>query len=201
MNASRTVILRSASGLALLVALLTPPLRQALESSMSLHMLVHYPALLLAGALLATAVPRGARRSLAAWNALGISGLASCALVLAVLMIPRVLDLALVDARVEGAKTAALLFAGAVLYPSWRAAGLVVQGFFLGNVLPMTAIVGTLYQDSPLRLCNAYRLEDQQQLGQGLVWLVIVVALAWLAHAARLFAPKGTAGPDRAVEI
>jgi hypothetical protein len=179
--------------------LLTPPLRQALESSMSLHMLVHYPALLLVGALLATTVPRDARRRLAAWNALGISGLAACALVLAVLMIPRVLDLALVDARVEGVKTAALLFAGAVLYPSWRAAGLVVQGFFLGNVLPMTAIVGTLYQDSPLRLCNAYRLEDQQHLGQGLVWLAIVVAVMWLIHVARTLALKETTGQRKAV--
>jgi hypothetical protein len=199
MNASRALILRSASGLALLVALLTPPLRQALESSMTLHMLVHYPAVSLAGALLATAVPRGARRHLVAWNALGISGLAACALVLAVLMIPRVLDLALVDARVEGAKTAALLFAGAVLYPSWCAAGLVVQGFFLGNVLPMTAIVGTLYQDSPLRLCNAYRLEDQQHLGQGLVGLAIVVALMWLVRVARTLVLKETAGRPKTV--
>jgi len=182
-----------ASGLALLVVWLLPPVRHALESSMSLHMLVHYPGLMLAGALLTAAVPRGKRGRLAAWNALGISGLAACALFLAVLMIPRVLDLALVDARVEAAKTAALLFAGAVLKPSWRAAGLVVQGFFLGNVLPMTAIVGTLYQDSPLRLCNAYRLDDQQHLGQSLVWLAIVVAVLWLAHAARTLTSKGTA--------
>src|SRR4029453_742064 len=103
-----------------------------------------------------------------------------CALILAVLMIPRVLDLALVNARVEAAKTVALLFAGAVLHPSWRAAGLVVQGFFLGNVLPMTVIVGNLYQDSPLRLCNAYRLGDQQYLGECLVWLAIVFAVLGL---------------------
>jgi hypothetical protein len=193
MKASRrSTMIRSVSGLTLLVALLTPALRHALESSMSLHMLVDYPALLLAGALLGAAVPRSVRRRLAAWNGLGISGLAACALFLALLMIPRVLDLALVDARVEAAKTAALLFAGAVLHPSWRAAGLVVQGFFLGNVLPMTAIVGTLYQDSPSRLCNAYRLDDQQHLGQSLIWLAIVVALLWLAHAARILTTART---------
>ena len=191
---------RSASGLALLAALMLPPLRHALESSMSLHMLVQYPALLLAGALLAAAVPRGARTRLAAWNALGISGLAACALFLAVLMIPRVLDLALFDARVGAAKVAALLFAGAVLLPSWRAAGLVVQGFFLGNVLPMMVIVGTLYQDSPVRLCNAYRLDDQQQLGQGLVWLAIMVAIAWLVHALRRMTSTEAAA-ERPVEI
>jgi hypothetical protein len=196
---SVSVEARFMAGLALLAALVLPPLRPALESSMSLHMLAQYPALLLAGALLAAAVPPAVRRPLAACNTLGISGLAACALILALLMIPRVLDLALVDARVEAAKVAALLFAGAVLQPSWRAAGLVVQGFFLGNVLPMMAIVGTLYQDSPLRLCNAYRLDDQQHLGQGLVGIAIVVALGWLVQVGRrLAAPP--AAPRRSVE-
>ncbi|HEY0858225.1 MAG TPA: hypothetical protein VGE16_14260 [Albitalea sp.] len=181
----KATALRVVTGLALAGGLLLPPLRHALESSMSLHMLVQYPALLLAGALLGAAVPCTMQRRLAAWNVLGISGLAACTLVLAVAMIPRVLDLALVDMRVEAVKVGALLLAGAMLLPSWRAAGLIVQGFFLGNVLPMTAIIGTLYADSPLRLCNAYRLDDQRQLGQALVWIAIAIALAWLARAGR----------------
>ena len=152
---------------------------------MSLHMLVQYPALMLAGALLGAALPKTIRARLSAWNALGISGLTACVLFLAVLMIPRVLDLSLVDTRVEFAKVAALLFSGAVLQPSWRAAGLVVQAFFLGNILPMTIIVGTLYQDSPLRLCNAYRLDDQQRLGLALLWVAIAIAIAWLLRAVR----------------
>lgn len=173
--------LRIALGAALLVVLMLPPLRHTLEASMSLHMLVQYPALLLAGALLAAAVPAGLRQRLSAWNAMGISGLTAFALIAAVLMIPRVLDLALIDWRAECAKVAALLLAGAVLQPSWRAAGLMLQGFFLGNVLPMTLVVGTLYQDAPLRLCNAYRLDDQQQLGFALVWGATAVAVVWLA--------------------
>jgi hypothetical protein len=176
---------RSTAGLALLAAATLPPLRHALESSMSLHMLVQYPVLLLAGALLGTALPPGTRRRLAQWNTLGISGLTAFALILAVLMIPRVLDMALIDAPVQAAKVAALLFAGAVVIPSWRAAGLVVQGFFLGNVLPMTVIAGTLYQDAPQRLCNAYRLDDQQQLGLALVWAAALVALGWLLQVGR----------------
>ena len=172
-------------GVVLLALLILPPLRHALEAGMSLHMLVQYPALMLAGALLGAALPKTIRARLSAWNALGISGLTACALFLAVLMIPRVLDLALVDTRVEFAKVAALLFSGAVLRPSWRAAGLVVQAFFLGNIVPMTIIVGTLYQDSPLRLCNAYRLDDQQQLGLALLWAAIAIAIAWLLRAVR----------------
>ena len=65
---------------------------------------------------------------------------------------------------------------------SWRRAGLLVQGFFLGNVLPMTAAVGQLYQDAPVRLCNAYLLDDQVRLGWMLVALAVAVALAWFAQ-------------------
>jgi len=172
-----------AVGAALLLELMLPPLRPALESSMSLHMLVQYPALMLAGALLGMATPPGMAKRLSDWNLLGISGLAAYALVLAVLMIPRVLDLALVDARVEAAKVIALLFAGAVFRPSWRAAGLVVQGFFLGSVVPMTIVVATLYLDSPVRLCNAYRIDDQQQLGLGLLWISGVAGAVWFVLA------------------
>ena len=180
-----TTAVQGGLGAVLLALLMLPPLRHALEAGMSLHMLVQYPALMLAGALLGAALPKTIRARLSAWNALGISGLVACTLFLAVLMIPRVLDLSLVDTRVEFAKVAALLFSGAVLQPSWRAAGLVVQAFFLGNILPMTIIVGTLYQDSPLRLCNAYRLDDQQRLGLALLWVAIAIAIAWLLRAVR----------------
>ena len=32
-------------------------------------------------------------------------------------------------------------------------------------------------EDSPVRLCNAYRLDDQQQLGRGLMCLAAAVVL------------------------
>ena len=78
----------------------------------------------------------------------------------------------------------ALLLAGAALRLSWQAAGLLMQGFFLGNMLPMTAVVGQLYIDSPLRLCNAYLLDDQIRLGTWLIAVAALLALGWLAHVA-----------------
>lgn len=174
---------RQAAAGALLCALLAwPAARVALEASMWRHMLLQFPLWLLAGALLAAALPQRSRAALARWNTLGIGGLVLAGTVLAVLMVPRVLDLALRDAGIEAAKCAALLLAGAALRLSWRAAGLVVQGFFLGNVLPMTAVVGQLYIDSPLRLCNAYLLDDQQRLGRWLVGVAALLAVAWLAR-------------------
>ncbi|MBE7417437.1 MAG: hypothetical protein HS128_06690 [Ideonella sp.] len=173
---------QAVAGIVLCALLAWPVARAALEASMWRHMLLQFPLWLLAGALLAAGLPPRVRAALARWNALGIGGLVLAGTVLAVLMVPRALDLALRDAGVETAKCAALLLAGAALRLSWRAAGRVVQGFFLGNVLPMTAVVGQLYLDSPLRLCNAYLLDDQQRLGRWLVGVAALLALAWLAR-------------------
>ena len=155
---------------------------------MARHMLVQFPLLMLCGALLAggltaaVAQPGLARQVAASsWNAHGMTGLFSTLLVLAVLMIPRVLDLVLVNPWIELAKMTALVACGAAIFLSWRPAGWLVQGFFLGQVLPMMAVAGSLYESSPTRVCNAYLLDDQVWLGQSLVWIAASIALAWLA--------------------
>ena len=173
------------AAVALLGLLALPVARQALEASMSAHMLLQYPLLALAGSWLAAALPPRWLARLQRFNALGIAGLFASAMMLAILMIPRVLDLALVDGRIALAKALALVFCGAALRLSWRPAGLLVQGFYLGNVLPMMAVVGNLYASSPVRVCNAYLLDDQAQLGQWLIWLSAGVALAWGAMLVR----------------
>lgn len=178
------------AALVLLGLLALPPLRHALEAGMTTHMLVQFPLLALCGAMLANALPARWRVRCDRWNAYGVSGLLASALVLAVLMIPRVLDLALVDTRVEAAKWLALLLCGAALRISWRPAGLLVQGFFLGNVLPMTVVAGHLFQDTPVRLCNAYLLDDQVRLGQWLVGLAACVAAVWFAQVVRTMMRK-----------
>jgi hypothetical protein len=172
-------------GLAMLGVLLLPAVRAATEASMTRHMLLQFPALMLGGALLAAAMPHAGSRRLARWNELGIAGLVGVALVLAVAMVPRLLDLALVEPAVEAGKLLALAAAGAALRWSWRPAGTLVQAFFLGNVLPMMAVVGITLQDTPQRVCNAYRMDDQQTLGLALGWLALGLGLAWLAGAAR----------------
>jgi hypothetical protein len=178
---------------ALLCLLALPGLRHGLEASMTLHMLVQYPLLALAGYLLAAALPGRWLARLGLWNAHGISGLFAAAMMLAILMIPRVLDLALVDSRIEILKCLALLACGAAVRLSWQAAGLLVQGFFLGNVLPMMAVVGNLYETSPVRVCNAYLLDDQARLGQMLVWIAAAIAGAWFAWLVRALMQRDAA--------
>ena len=168
-------------GAALLAVLALAPVRHAMEAGMWRHMMLQFPLWMAAGALLVAALPARARALVARCNAYGITGLVGVALALAVGMVPRVLDLALLRPEVEWTKLAALLLAGAALRLSWRPAGLVLQFFFLGNVLPMMAVVGSLYVDSPLRLCNAYLLDDQVRLGQWLIGVAATIAVAWLA--------------------
>ena len=202
---------RSVARLALPAALMLPALlalpasKHFLEASMTLHMLVQYPLLMLGGALLAGWLPAWTKPdrigggAANGWNAHGMTGLFASAVILAILMIPRVLDLALVSTPAEFAKMAALLFCGAAVRLSWQAAGWLVQGFFLGQVLPMTAVVGTLYESSPVRVCNAYLLGDQVLLGRLLVWIAAGIALAWLAGLFRRLM-QSDAGPARNVD-
>ena len=168
------------AGLALCLLAL-PVARLFLEASMTRHMLVQFPLLALIGFWFAGALPRNWMRRLNLWNGYGISGLFASALLLAILMIPRVLDLALVDGRIELVKWLALLLCGAAMRLSWQPAGLLVQGFFLGNVLPMMVVVGYLFESSSVRLCNAYLLDDQERLGQSLLWIAAATGLAWFA--------------------
>lgn len=168
-------------GLALLALLAMPALRHRMEAGMASHMLLQFPLLIVAGALLAAACPAAWRRGLERWNTLGIAGLVASAGVLGLSMVPRLLDLVLVDARVEIAKWLALLACGAALRLSWHAAGVVVQGFFLGNVLPMTGVVGILYQNAPQRVCNSYLLDEQLLVGQILVWSALGIGAGWMA--------------------
>lgn len=113
-------------------------------------------------------------------NAYGIPGLVLASLVGAAWMIPKALDDALVDWRVAAFKYLGLPICGWVLSASLRAAPTVVKLFFLGNFCWMSAIVGMLYLDQPVRLCNAYLLGDQSVTGWGLIGLAIALPLFWL---------------------
>ena len=184
------------STLLLFAVLALPAVRHWLEASMTRHMLLQFPLLALVGYGLASALPTRWAQGIHRWNEEGITGLFGLALALAVLMIPRVLDLALVNTRIELAKWCVLLLCGAALKLSWRPAGWLVQGFFLGNVLPMTIVIGYLFESSPVRVCNAYLLDDQERLGQRLIWIAAAIALVWFAALIRTLMKNDSALTD-----
>jgi hypothetical protein len=167
------------AGLGLLVLVSAPPLRGLFESRMTLHMLLQIPALALAGYLLAASLPVAARRWLQRCNAHGLSGWTYASLALAFWMLPRALDEAVESPAVAGAKLLVVLAAGLAIRLSLQASALVVQLFFLGNWAWMTATAGLLYVETPLRLCNAYLLDDQALTGYGLIVQALAVPMLW----------------------
>ncbi|CAM5179557.1 Cytochrome c oxidase assembly protein OS=Castellaniella defragrans OX=75697 GN=HNR28_001795 PE=4 SV=1 [Castellaniella defragrans] len=181
------------AGAALGVAL---GLREPLTALMSLHMLVQIPLLVLAGLFAEQAwhgfhafrrraavppapAPAPARASWS-WNAYGLPGLLLVSLVGACWMIPKALDDALVDWRVVAFKYLGLPVCGWILRASLRESNVIVKLFFLGNFCWMSAIVGMVYLDQPIRLCNAYLQDDQDWSGRGLIALAIVLPSSWL---------------------
>jgi hypothetical protein len=147
---------------------------------MVLHMLRQFPLLLLAGWLRAKCLSKSIGIRLKAWNHAGITGLLTTSMILMFWMIPRALDLVLVSPALEFLKFFSLTLAGAALELSWLAAGMIVRGFFLGNVLPMMMVVGWLYVEAPVRLCNSYLSNDQLRTGSALLALSIATSLVWL---------------------
>ena len=166
-----------------LVALLAfTPLRSWLESSMTAHMLVQLPLLLLAGWLLSARFPRALHTwgaKLQSYNAGGAAGLLITAAVTATWMIPRALDLSVTSAAVDAFKFASLLLAGVVLRGSWNRAGAMGQAFFVGNVTWMMAVAGLLLRDAPVRVCTSYLTQDQQYAGTGLLLLGTAIGVRW----------------------
>ncbi|MFA6973068.1 MAG: hypothetical protein WC208_16945 [Gallionella sp.] len=180
---------RTAVGSGLLLMLNIPFIRRMMESDMAYHMLLQFPLILLAGWLLARGLFN--QTSIQKWNHAGVTGLLAASMILMFWMIPRALDLVLINTTLDFLKFLSLALAGAALALSWAVAGIIVRGFFLGNVLPMMMVVGWLYVEAPVRLCNSYLSNDQLRTGSGLLALSIAGILVWLYA---FFMPSKQAG-------
>lgn len=166
----------------IIVLLALPSLRQGLEANMLYHMLVQFPLLIGAGFLIGNSLSGDLKNRLMAWNHLGIAGLLLAACVASFWMIPRALDEALIRPWIETFKFASLtLGVGTALAISWQSASFLIRGLFIGNLLPMMAVAGWLYIESPVRLCNAYLVSQQESTGIALIWVSVLGAIIWLA--------------------
>lgn len=160
------------------VILLLPPLRHALQSSMTAQMLLDIPLLAACGWLLAAAVPQTTRSALGDWDHGGVSGLLLASITGLVWMLPRALDAAVDVPWVGVAKVASVpLLIGLPLGLSWPRMGFVVRGVFMAELIATCFRLGWLYLVSPVRLCSNYLLDDQQRLGEGLLVVGTVLFL------------------------
>lgn len=179
MTASRRDFLVGAIAWVLLVI---PPLRQALESTMTLQMLVQIPLLAAAGWLMAQAIPARLDAAIAQWDWSGISGIVLASFAGMAWMLPRALDATLGDPHVVWAKFLSVpLLVGVPIALSWPRAGFVVRGVLLLELIATAFRLGWLYLISPVRLCSNYLLDDQQRLGRYLlvIGFMIVAVLAY----------------------
>ncbi|MGH7065558.1 MAG: hypothetical protein ACREET_15895, partial [Stellaceae bacterium] len=122
------------------------PARAALERDMALHMVVQLPLLIGIGVLLAGIIRPREPRWLAEADWLGIPGLTLVLCATSFWMLPRLLDAAIADPRIDFGKFLSLpLLAGMPLGLSWRRMPALGRAFLWANFIPKLGAVGGLY--------------------------------------------------------
>lgn len=166
------------------LALAVPAVRHFVESRMSLHMLVEFPALMASGWALHLCICRvSAFAFVSRWLELGDhrgwTGATITTVVSIAWMIPSAIDASLLSDTAATLKYGSWLLAGFVLANGWRRMDSETVLFFIGNLAWMLATAGLLFIEAPAQLCVNYLENDQRHAGIGLVGLAVaIVAVA-----------------------
>lgn len=180
-------------GVAILYLLLAAPAARVwLEASMIGHMLLQIPLLAAVGIMSSRLLPERWQNSLLA----AVGGAMPCVLTAlfasSYWMLPRALDAALTDPLVELAKFLSLpMLVGLPLGLAWKRLHVIGRGFVWTNFFSMLAVLGWLYIVTPVRLCNNYLVNQQEQAGWWMVKLALLLFAWWLGT---LFVGDGPAG-------
>lgn len=159
---------------ALAIAPSLPMFRFLLASSMTFHMLVQIPLLVIAGYFLSkqlsvNIVYQPLYFYLSCWLWVLLAGM--------FWMLPISLDKALLNLYWDLFKVLSLLISGLLLRPA-LAGPKILSLFFIGSTVMMLFFIGYFYQDSELRLCNGYLIESQKMAGLGLVIMALLILIA-----------------------
>lgn len=168
------------------LALGAPASRAWLESSMALHMLAQLPLLAAVGWCFGRSWmhsrPGGAAaRALAgvqSFNAGGATGLIAASFVMVLWMLPRLLDLARLDAAADAVKFFSVPVAGLAVALSWPRLPVIARAVVHLEVIATLLRFGWGYLAAEERLCLAYLAGDQQNTGVLLLWLGAIYAVA-----------------------
>lgn len=153
------------------IGLSLPNVRNLIASSMAVHMLVQMPLLILAGYSLnihKQKVSYTLTISAAQWLWIYLTTM--------FWMFPISVDKALIYPAWDIFKIFSLLVTGIVLKVVFQSHRLLAL-FFIGSTVMMLFFVGFNYQQSDVRLCNAYLIESQQITGTGLIILASALLL------------------------
>jgi len=164
--------------LALTLAISIPPLDPYLDGDMTRLMLIQVPTLILLGVLLGPLMgvkfPMGQNFAFAGL----ILGLG----LVMFWMIPRSLDLAVVDSRIDALMHLTLLAAGLMLRLSLPCLPLLIQMAAGIYATAMAASLGVILNQTKERICATFTLEQQQAAGSAILWacgLLLSIHLVW----------------------
>lgn len=174
-----------------LIVLLAGPLRQPMESSMALHMLLQLPLLGVAGWQLWPRLQARLAPVLLRWDQHGIAALLTASLTVMIWMVPRSLDAALSEPRVDAAKfVSVIVLAGMAMRWSWPRLSIIIRGVVWSNLIAMLLVMSWLYLMAPMRVCVNYGTAQQTLAGYG--FLAAAVALSLWLTASLFFVQSGT---------
>ncbi|QUW21414.1 hypothetical protein JSQ81_16660 [Sporosarcina sp. Marseille-Q4063] len=170
-------------GVVLFVILGIPSLISLVESIMILHMLVQIPLLVIAGWLMGQFLVERFQSFFEKWNDNGIPGILVFVIITMYWMLPRVMDEALTIWYIQLFKFIGLPIAGLALRDSWSKLQITGKSFIFLNYISMFGLMGWLYVDSPIQLCNNYLELEQKMLGWGFLVLTagMVIYIVQLA--------------------
>ncbi|MCP4780418.1 MAG: hypothetical protein GY877_06605 [Hyphomicrobium sp.] len=152
--------------------------RDFFESNPVSHVLIQLPLLAWCGALLA----QPAINLEAEWNRGGVVALLIALFGITFWMLPRSIDAALFSPAMEVAKFISLpLCVGAPLAIGWARAHPLLRGFLKAQAVSMLGVMAFLYTHAPVRICNAYLVDDQLRLGYAFLFTAIAVVVLWVA--------------------
>ncbi|WP_458413699.1 hypothetical protein ACNQFZ_02000 [Schinkia sp. CFF1] len=162
------MVLRKATfGVGLLILLALPPVKHLIESYMVGQMVVQLPLLVLAGFFLGKALQTKIPMDQAESNKNGIPGMLLAIFTIAFWMLPRSIDASINEVLFSMAKYSSLpLLAGIPISYSWKRLNSISKNFILANLISMFVVMGWLYLESPVRLCNNYLVGQQLLLGK-----------------------------------
>lgn len=170
-----------------LIALLSLPVsRVFLESSLIHHMLVQIPLLVFAGGVIGRGMigKRTKGTSLYKWNEKGVPGLLVALFGMLFWMIPRWLDASLSEPLWEVIKFITVpLMIGLPLAISWPHLSSFARAVVWSHAISMLLFIGWLYVAAPLRVCNNYLVNQQEDFGYTAMVLALAIALYWVGRA------------------
>ncbi|MUV38552.1 hypothetical protein JNUCC1_02406 [Lentibacillus sp. JNUCC-1] len=164
-------------GFLMYMILILPFVSDWMEARMIVHMLLQMPLLIVAGYWMGKGIIPHTRRFWVKWNAAGGPGILVFVFITMYWMLPRAMDEALVLSHVEWFKFISLPIAGICLFDSWKKSSGIIKSFVFLNYLSMFALMGWLYIDSPIQLCNNYLETQQRLLGWGFVLITALMVV------------------------